>query len=87
MCIIVDEVMETMKATEIVKGIMEQQGIGQTALGKRIGVRNDAIYQRLKQDNIGVDRLVQMLNALDYKLVIVPSNKQVREGEYEVDMK
>lgn len=76
-----------MKATEIVKEIMEQQGIGQTALGKRIGVRNDAIYQRLKQDNISVDRLVQMLNAMDYKLVIVPSNKQVREGEYEVDMK
>lgn len=79
--------METMKATEIVKEIMEQQGIGQTALGKRIGVRNDAIYQRLKQDNISVDRLVQMLNAMDYKLVIVPSNKQVRDGEYEVDMK
>lgn len=76
-----------MKATEIVKEIMEQQGIGQTALGKRIGVRNDAIYQRLKQDNISVDRLVQMLNAMDYKLVIVPSSKQVREGEYEVDMK
>ena len=76
-----------MKATEIVKEIMEQQGIGQTALGKRIGVRNDAIYQRLKQDNISVDRLVQMLNAMDYKLVIIPSNKQVREGEYEVDMK
>lgn len=76
-----------MKATEIVKEIMEQQGIGQTALGKRIGVRNDAIYQRLKQDNISVDRLVQMLNAMDFKLVIVPSSKQVREGEYEVDMK
>lgn len=76
-----------MKATEIVKDIMEQQGIGQTALGKRIGVRNDAIYQRLKQDNISVDRLVQMLNAMDYKLVIIPADKQVRSGEYEVEIK
>lgn len=75
-----------MKATEIVKDIMEKQGVGQTALGKRIGVKNDAIYQRLKQDNISVDRLLQMLAAMDYKLVIVPASKPVRDGEYEVEV-
>lgn len=75
-----------MKATEIVKDIMEKQGVGQTTLGKRIGVKNDAIYQRLKQDNISVDRLLQMLAAMDYKLVIVPASKSVRDGEYEVEV-
>ncbi len=75
-----------MKATEIVKDIMEKQGVGQTALGKRIGVKNDAIYQRLKQDNISVDRLMQMLAAMDYKLVIIPASKPVRENEYEVEI-
>ena len=84
-CYIVAEV-RNMTATNIIKKIMESQGVGQTALGKRIGVKNDAVYQRLRQTNISVKALLQMLGAMDYKIVIVPASRRTREDEFEVTM-
>ena len=48
-----------MKATTILKTLMTEQGIGNTVLGKRIGVKHDAVYQRLHQENISVNALNQ----------------------------
>ncbi len=73
-----------MTASNILKTIMKLQGLGQTALGKRIGVKNDAVYQRLRQDNISIKALSQMLGAMDYKVIVVPADRRVRDDEYEV---
>ena len=70
-----------MKATTILKTLMTEQGIGNTVLGKRIGV-----YQRLHQENISVNALNQMLSAMDYKIVIVPASRRMKDDEYEVTM-
>lgn len=73
-----------MKATTILKTIMTEKGIGNTVLGKRIGIAHNVIYQRLRQDNIGINALSQMLGAMDYKVIVVPADRRVRDDEYEV---
>lgn len=63
---------------------MTEKGIGNSVLGKRIGIAHNVIYQRLRQDNIGINALSQMLGAMDYKVIIVPADRRVRDDEYEV---
>lgn len=62
-----------MKATEILKKIMEEKGLTNAELGKKIGLSGDAVYQRKSQDNISVKVLNQMLCAMDYEIVIQPT--------------
>lgn len=74
-----------MTAIEVVKKIMEEQGVSQKALGKRIGAKsNNVVHERLQQPNISLKTLIPMLQAMDYKILIVPSDRRVREDEYEV---
>lgn len=50
---------------------------------KEIKARN--ITDRLAQDNISVEKLREMLIHLDYKIVLVPFDKKLNEGEYEIE--
>ena len=50
-----------MKATEILTKIMQEKGVTNAQLGKKIGLSGDAVYQRKNQDNISVKVLNQML--------------------------
>lgn len=74
-----------MTVSNILRDIMKKCELTQTALGKRIGIKNDTLYQRLRHQNISINALMPMLRAMDYKIVIVPSNRQVKEDEYEVE--
>ena len=49
-------------------------------------MKHDAVYQRLHQENISVNALNQMLSAMDYKIVIVPASRRMKDDEYEVTM-
>lgn len=75
-----------MKATTILKSLMKSQGIGNSVLGKRIGLAHNVVYQRINQKNISVNTLNQMLSAMDYKIVIVPASRRMKDDEYEVTM-
>jgi hypothetical protein len=50
---------------------------------KEIKARN--ITDRLTQENISVAKLREMLIHLDYKIVLVPFDKKLNEGEYEIE--
>ena len=73
-----------MKTTNILKALMKNQGIGNAVLGKRIGLAHNVVYQRINQKNISVNALNQMLSAMDYKIVIVPASRRMKDDEYEV---
>ena len=51
--------------------------------GKELKARN--ITDRLAQDNISVEKLREMIIHLDYKIVLVPFDKKLNEGEYEIE--
>nr|DAD58263.1 MAG TPA: hypothetical protein [Caudoviricetes sp.] len=83
---------EAKGATEVVIDLMNKNGFTPAVLGKRIGVKNTAIWDRLYNskrkergtDDMKVGTMTQMLRGMDYKLVAVPMNKKVMSDEYEL---
>lgn len=79
-----------MKINEIMDAIMVEKGIGKAQLGRAVGIDDkknpsDVINKRLKQKNISVNVLSEMLAAMGYTMVIVPAGTKLKAGEYEVD--
>lgn len=73
-----------MKATDIIKDIMEKQEVKPSMLAERLGIKNNTLSERMTQKNISVLKLSEMLEAIGYKIFIVPKNSEVQEGEYEL---
>lgn len=78
-----------MDARDIIKEIMVKQDTTNAVLAKRLSVSNATIWDRLNnrkgRKDIPVSLLNEMLKALDYKVTIVPHNKRISEGDYEVE--
>ena len=82
-----------MKANEIVVKIMEEKSYTKAQLGRAVGIEDkkatDLIGKRLKQENISVNVLSEMLAAMGYTMIVVPNGTKAEEkkGEYEVTIK
>lgn len=72
-----------MNATEIVKKIMADKGETNASLARKVHCTHSAMFERLKQKNISVDVLVEMLTQLDYQLVIQPATNKVDSSRNE----
>ena len=85
-----------MTVEEILKTIMAEKNMSKAQLGRAIGVvtaeeakekpskATDIIGKRMKQKNISVNVLSEMLVAMGYTMVIVPAGPKLKDGEYEV---
>lgn len=73
-----------MSANEVVKKIMKDCGVSITALANRIGVDRAALGMRLRQKNVSVDKLNEMLKAIDYKIIVMPIDGRVKEDWFEI---
>ena len=85
-----------MRVEEILTVIMEEKNISKAQLGRAVGVvtpeeakekpskGTDVINKRIKQKNISVNVLTEMLAAMGYTMVIVPAGPKLKDGEYEV---
>lgn len=73
-----------MKAGTIVKTIMEEQNKTKAELGRAVGIdekkASDLISKRIKQENISVNVLTEMLNAMGYTMVVVPKGTKMKDG-------
>jgi transcriptional regulator with XRE-family HTH domain len=73
-----------MKAGTIVKTIMEEQNKTKAELGRAVGIdekkASDLISKRIKQENISVNVLTEMLNAMGYTMVVVPTGTKMKDG-------
>lgn len=66
-----------MDEKRIIKQIMEEEGITQKELSKRLGLRSQSsITAYLRTDSMKVDKLVGMLRAMGYELVIRGKRKE-----------
>lgn len=86
-----------MNSKGIVKDIMKKQDIGNAQMAKRLSISPQSMYDRLNNtsriDNNGnsvsrdlnVQSLNEILKALDYKIIIAPSNSKVPSGGYVVE--
>jgi hypothetical protein len=77
-----------MTGREVVKKIVEENGMSNAAFAKRCGVSGAAMWDRLnniKVKDIPLSLLNDMLRVLDYKILVVPANAKVPAGGYYVD--
>lgn len=71
-----------------VRDIMELKGIGTNALAKMIGKIPQTVSDRLnpeKGTNLSVDKLDELISAMGYKIVLMPTDEEMKDGWYEVE--
>ena len=85
-----------MTVEEILTTIMAEKNMTKAQLGRAVGVvtveeakekpskASDIISKRIKQKNISVNVLSEMLAAMGYTMAIVPAGPKLKDGEYEV---
>ena len=80
-----------MKVEDILIQVMQEKGMSKAQLGRAVGIADeknpsDVINKRVKQKNISVNILSDMLAAMGYTMTIVPAGPKLKEGEYEVSV-
>ena len=80
-----------MKVEKILETIMEKNNVSKAQLGRAVGIEDekrpsDVINKRMKQKNISVNVLNEMLAKMGYMLAVVPVGTALKEedGKYEV---
>ena len=74
-----------MIAMEAVKEIMKLKDIRPAVLCDRLKIKSNVLSERFKQKNVSVEKLNDMLRAMDYKVVVVPREARVPEGGFEIE--
>lgn len=74
-----------MKINEIILEILKTQNVKKAVLANRLNLDRRVLDRRLKGDNLTTKSVAETTRALDYKVVIVPANVQMRDGWYEVE--
>lgn len=70
---------------EAVKEIMKLKDIRPAVLCDRLKIKSNVLSERFKQKNVSVEKLNDMLRAMDYKVVVVPRDTRLPEGGYEIE--
>lgn len=73
-----------MKPSDAVREIMADKKVGTNALARLMGKSPRLVSERLGQNGITVEKLQEMLSVMDYKVIIVPGGRALREGEYDI---
>ena len=74
-----------MIAMDAVKEIMKLKDVRPAVLCDRLKIKSNVLSERFKQKNVSVEKLNDMLRAMDYKVVVVPRDTRVPEGGYEIE--
>lgn len=76
-----------MKISDAIKTAMKNQKTTQVQLAKRIGASSQSVIaQRLRMNNLSVDTVIEMLDAIGYEMVIQEKKRGRRpEGQIIID--
>lgn len=77
-----------MTGKDVVKKIMEEQSVSNAELAHKLSVKPTAMWDRLnnvKSKDLNVSLLSAMIRVLGYKIQIVPINKKLPDGGFEVE--
>ena len=82
-----------MNGREIIKDIMTKSNITNSALANKLGITQAALWDRIDttprkgkpRKDIPVSLLSEMVQAMDYKVTIVPSSTSVAENGYVIE--
>ena len=63
--------MNEMSGTDIIRNVMREEGITHQALAEQLGYRStSAVTGRLATPRISVDKMVEMLEAMGYEVIV-----------------
>ena len=68
-----------------IRMVMEIRGKRFMDVAEEMGIATNTFAGRLKSKNISVEKLNEVLDVLGYKIVIMPSGKEVERYEFEID--
>lgn len=74
-----------MKAWEAVRKVMEIDGVGTNALADKLGKPPRLVSDRLRHDNISIEKLNEMLRVMGYKIMIVPRETRANDKMFDVE--
>lgn len=74
-----------MKATQVIRTIVEEKEMKYSELAFQVNVKKNVLSERLRQDNISIDKMNELLRVLGYKMVAVPYDVNVKEDWYDID--
>lgn len=74
-----------MKVSLAIREVMKNQEIGVNKLSNRLNKKQNVISERLRQDNISIVKLNEILRVLDYKLVIIPRDASIPKDGFEIE--
>lgn len=74
-----------MKASTAVREIMAANNETIPTLMDKLNIHYSTLSERLRQDNISIAKLDQMVRALGYKIVLMPSTTKEEKGWYRIE--
>lgn len=74
-----------MIAMEAVKEVMKLKEVRPAMLCDRLGIKSNVLSERFKQKNVSVNKLNEMVRLMDYRVVLVPSDKPLDDDCIEVE--
>lgn len=75
---------EPVFSSAALKEVMRRQGVTNADMSKRMNVTPQTMYERLAKDNMKVNNFCEMARVLGMKVMLVPNDKPVRAGEFEI---
>ena len=74
-----------MIAMEAVKEIMKRKEVRPSTLYEALGIKSNVLSERFKQKNVSVSKLNEMVRLMNYRVVLVPSDKPLDDDCIEVE--
>lgn len=74
-----------MIAMEAVKEIMKRKEVRPSTLYEALGIKSNVLSEQFKQKNVSVSKLNEMVRLMDYRVVLVPSDKPLDDDCIEVE--
>lgn len=74
-----------MIAMEAVKEIMKRKEVRPSTISEALGIKSNVLSERFKQKNVSVSKLNEMVRLMDYRVVLVPSDKPLDDDCIEVE--
>ena len=75
-----------MKAQDIIDELIGKNGMKYSEFSRRLEISPQTLNGRLRREGLHVGSVVEMANALNYRLVLVPDTAKLPAGSYEVTL-
>lgn len=74
--------MELMSIQVAIRSLMRSRGLTFDDMAERLGVSKPTVYHAVagRQKTVSVDKAVEMLGVLGYKLVVLPEGQELPSG-------